>query len=303
MSLKFKPNKPFRDRCSKLVKIHGPKLLAEIKRIVDGGEWIVPKEQRLQLKKKFGFKNDKELMVVMASSMKEMAVTPISSYQVPIVGLEKESGDLIIGWNVEFLAANLSVTIHAEQFLFSRSYQRGTTISEFALAEPMPCGHCRQFIWEFAGADKITVTNMKGYSLKMKDILPLGFGPSELGRKGITRFRKNFDLEHETDELATAALDAANRSYAPYTETASGIALKTKDNAIFTGSYVENVAFNPSLSPMQSAIIELLANSRRFDEIVDAALVQSKGSIDQRAEASILLSIMAPRVRLNSLLV
>ena len=54
-----------------------------------------------------------------------------------------------------------------------------------------------------------------------------------------------------------AAIAAANRSHMPYSKSPSGVALECKDGRIFSGSYAENAAFNPTLPPLQGALILL----------------------------------------------
>ncbi|STM38216.1 cytidine deaminase [Escherichia coli] len=59
------------------------------------------------------------------------------------------------------------------------------------------------------------------------------------------------------DALSQAAIAAANRSHMPYSKSPSGVALECKDGRIFSGSYAENAAFNPTLPPLQGALILL----------------------------------------------
>jgi cytidine deaminase len=301
MKTSLKPKKPLASRYKKLIKSTGAELAAEVRATIRNSEWVLPKKAKDQLRKKYKYKNDFEMMVVLASSLKDFAIAPISEFEVPVVGFEKETGNLLVGCNVEFPGANLNFSIHAEQFLFARAFSRGTTISEFALGVPLPCGHCRQFITEFNNAKKIKLGNANGLSMTLEDLLPLSFGPADLKQNGISKNLKPFRLHAEGDDLVFAALKAANKSYAPYTQTPSGVAFRTSDGAIFSGAYIENAAFNPSLSPMHTAIIDLLAHSRTVGEISDAVLVQSSRMIDQRAAAATLLQIMAPRVRLNTI--
>src|SRR6185437_16937517 len=63
------------------------------------------------------------------------------------------------------------------------------------------------------------------------------------------------------DPVVKAALAAANSSYAPYTSSYAGVALKTRDGGIFTGSVAENAAFNPSMSPLEAAIVNLVISA------------------------------------------
>lgn len=48
---------------------------------------------------------------------------------------------------------------------------------------------------------------------------------------------------------------AAANSYAPCSQEKSGVAIQTTDGQIYYGSYSETVAFNPSLSPLQTALV------------------------------------------------
>ena len=43
----------------------------------------------------------------------------------------------------------------------------------------MPCGRCRQLLWEFGGADLLIETVSLGIVL-MRDVLPDAFGPDDL---------------------------------------------------------------------------------------------------------------------------
>ena len=72
----------------------------------------------------------------------------------------------------------------------------------------------------------------------------------------------------ETHRLIEAkALEAAFCSYAPYSKSKSGVAIQTKEGVIYTGSYLENAAFNPSTSPLQVALISFLIEEESYDAI------------------------------------
>jgi cytidine deaminase len=111
--------------------------------------------------------------------------------------------------------------------------------------------------------------------------------------------------EGEDDELRDAALDAANKSYAPYSKDPSGIAIRTDDGAIYKGFYAENAAFNPSLSPLQSALISMVVDGKKWDDIKNVALVERKSAAENPHAASqetatrTLLDHIAPGARLT----
>lgn len=57
-------------------------------------------------------------------------------------------------------------------------------------------------------------------------------------------------------EATKAALRQAVQSYAPYSHCPSGLAIVTAGGAIYSGPYLESAAFNPSLGPLQAAVID-----------------------------------------------
>src|SRR3712207_6081870 len=80
-------------------------------------------------------------------------------------------------------------------------------------------GYCRQFLNELATAGELTVV-MPGESRKLAQLLPSSFGPRDLGITGGLLQRDDHGLSiDEDDELARAALAAANLSYAPYSKS------------------------------------------------------------------------------------
>jgi len=102
------------------------------------------------------------------------------------------------------------------------------------------------------------------------------------------------------DELAVAALRAACIAYAPYTGALAGVAIQIHSGQAFNGAYVENAAFNPSISPMQTAIVALALTGRSAGEVTEAAIVQMQESkIDHAAAARLVLAHFAPDVILQ----
>jgi cytidine deaminase len=69
---------------------------------------------------------------------------------------------------------------------------------------------------------------------------------------------------------------------------------------IFQGCYIENVAFNPSLSPLQTAIVQLITAGQAYSAISAVTLVEMQGSkISQRAVTETVLAALAPQVKLE----
>jgi cytidine deaminase len=63
-------------------------------------------------------------------------------------------------------------------------------------------------------------------------------------------------------ELVALAWSAAHRSYAPYTRGQSGVAIRARTATgvvVFaSGGIIENAAFDPTVDPMQVALIDLI---------------------------------------------
>ncbi|WP_413732394.1 cytidine deaminase [Sodalis sp. RH20] len=84
--------------------------------------------------------------------------------------------------------------------------------------------------------------------------------------------------EGVNDPLAQQALQAANQSHAPYSQAHSAVALQTADGRIFAGRYAENAAFNPSLPPLQSALILLNMAGADCATLQRAVLLEREGA-------------------------
>ena len=55
---------------------------------------------------------------------------------------------------------------------------------------------------------------------------------------------------------ATEAMQEAEGSYSPYSRCPAGVAIVTEGGEVYSGGYVESAAYNPSLPPLQTAIID-----------------------------------------------
>jgi len=95
----------------------------------------------------------------------------------------------------------------------------------------------------------------------------------------------NFSSSEGFYQLRVAALKAANSSHAPYSKCPSGVALMTTKGKICTGFYIESAAFNPSLSPLQAAIVAFLCQEGgNYEDIVHVALVEKEGAVVQQGD-------------------
>lgn len=101
----------------------------------------------------------------------------------------------------------------------------------------------------------------------------------------------------EDDALIQKAVSAMNISHAPYTNNLSGIALEMNSGRVFQGAYAENAAFNPSLPPLQVALIQILMAGEQFEDIKAAALVEnSQGKISHLADTQSTLEALNPDI-------
>jgi len=101
-------------------------------------------------------------------------------------------------------------------------------------------------------------------------------------------------------ELVERARGAAARSSAPYSGALAGVALETGDGRRYCGQVAESAAYNPTLGPMQAAIIAAHHGGARLSDIREAALVELEGaSVSQLGSARQVLASVAPRAVLS----
>ena len=246
------------------------------------------------------------LMQALLPAAQALARPPISQFRVGAVGRAAGTGDLILGANVEFPGGTTADTIHAEQFLFTRAFGLGVTL-DLITVSARPCGHCRQFMNEFAGSERLTILDPEAGPLSLAAMLPWRFGPTDLGMAVADPAARLPLVLLEDRVIAEAALleallEAGARAHAPYGGTPSAVALRLTDGTILTGSAIENAAYNPGMPPLQAALITLVAQGRDYGEIETALLGQVPGAaFDHAASSARLLSIIAPGASLETL--
>lgn len=128
-----------------------------------------------------------DALVSAARAARERAVADFSGFKVG-AALETADGHVVTGCNVE--NASYGLTICAERVAIfkalsegHRSFTRIVVVADTASPTP-PCGACRQIIWEFCGDIPLVLANLTAVTamLQMKDLLPLPFDRSLLGR-------------------------------------------------------------------------------------------------------------------------
>lgn len=184
------------------------------------------------------------------------------------------SGIWYFGANMEFLGATMQQTVHAEQSAISHAWLRGEKALSSVTVNYTPCGHCRQFMNELNSGLSLRI-NLPGRAPHtLGDYLPDAFGPKDLEIKTLLMDEQNHGFAVSGEPLAQAAISAANRSHSPYTHSPSGVALECRDGRIFSGSYAENAAFNPTLPPLQGALNLLNLSGFDYADIQRALLAE-----------------------------
>jgi cytidine deaminase len=116
-----------------------------------------------------------------ASDVMRRAHAPYSSFPVGAAGLV-DDGRVVVGCNVE--NASYGLTLCAECGLVSALYAGGggrlvAVSSVDGTGEPlMPCGRCRQLLWEHGGPDCLVDT--ASGPLRMADLLPHAFDAADV---------------------------------------------------------------------------------------------------------------------------
>ncbi len=159
------------------------------------------------------------------------------------------SGRWYFGGNMEFLGATMQQTVHAEQSAISHAWLRGETSLRAITVNYTPCGHCRQFMNELNSglALRIHLPGREAHALE--HYLPDAFGPKDLEIKTLLMDEQDHGYPVSGDVLTQAAYSGRQPlPIAPLQPLAlPGVALELKDGTIFSGSYAENAAFNPTL--------------------------------------------------------
>lgn len=118
-----------------------------------------------------------------ATEVAGRAYAPYSHYPVGAAALV-DDGRTVVGCNVE--NAGYGVTLCAECGLVSQLHATGGgRLTHFVCVNGageviMPCGRCRQLLWEAGGAELLvwTVSGVR----PMTEVLPDAFGPQDLAR-------------------------------------------------------------------------------------------------------------------------
>lgn len=264
----------------------------------DGG--VVEKAFADALVSRFELTSVRELMLLLLEVAQEFASPQISDFHVGAVGLEAETGNLILGGNVEFPATDLGYTLHGEGFVFTRAMSRGTNISVIAIGEAHPCAHCRQCLAEYAASDRLELIDPLGHTLTLAQLYPWPFDPAYLGERGAVPGRELWPDLASSGAASSALLSAGRLSHSPYSKCPGAVVLTMADGAQITGFAIESVAFNPTIGPLQAAMVNLLAQGYRAQDIRQAELgTVVGGAVDYSRSTAELLAAIAPEAVLT----
>jgi len=245
-----------------------------------------------------------QLMISLIPLARSYSHAPISNFFVGCL-VRGASGCLYTGANIEIPGQCLGFAVHAEQAAVSNAYMHDEKAVTQLTVGGAPCGHCRQFINEASPDGDIEILNSNKPPTKLSAILPSAFGPAALGRKhgAFPVNETNLRLvSPSSSPVSAAALEAARKAYAPYSTSPSGVAIRSTNNRIYRGSYIENVAFNPSLSPLQIALAQMIAAGQHYSAIADVTLVElQEAKISQKSVTETVLGAIAPSVQLRHL--
>lgn len=246
---------------------------------------------------------EEKFLLELLKVAKEFALPVISNFYVGAISFGI-SGNIYFGADQEFPGTSLNFTLHAEQASLSNAFLHGELGVKSVTVNYIPCCLCRQFMLELDNAMDFKII-LPDKTVTLKDLVPYPFGPSDLG---ITaRFMREIDngLMKNTScssdkALVCEAHKAANKSYSPYSNSFSGVALQVKDGRILTGRYIENAAYNISMNPMTAAVSFLNMHGLEYQDICKAVIVEpKKNTVSQIETARILFKAVNSAIELE----
>lgn len=296
-------------RMAGLVEAVGAAVASDVREIVGvrsaetAGGSVVPAAIVGQLVRRHGLESDRELALLALPVAREMARAPISGYRVAAVGIEAGSGDVLLGANLEFPGAELGTTVHAEGFVALRARRRGRGLAVLALGEAHPCAFCRQTLAEAEDTDTLRLVDLLGHELRLADLYPWAFKPGALGIVGDAAGRMGWPALEIAEggvpgDVSGVLVAAGRTAHAPYSGAPSAVALRLDDGRLVAAGCVESVAYNPSVSALQAALVEVVAARAEPSWIVEAWLARtSGGAVDPAPGFRSLLGAVAPAAR------
>ena len=209
-----------------------------------------------------------------ASAQKELlklaqafAHTPISGFKVGALAIGK-SGTGYLGANMEFSGVPLHASLHAEQSAILNAWMHGEPgIQALIVSEP-PCGHCRQFLFELHDAAELSII-VKGKSKNLHELMPEAFAQTRAKGRGLldSPAQKLINIRRNGGDHTQRAINAASRSYTPYSQSSEGFIIETINGNHFAGRTAESIAFNPSVPAAITALNQMNLSAHRKESI------------------------------------
>lgn len=282
-----------------------------------GGRFRVPADEVARLLVEHGV-GENELLDALITPASALARTPISSFNVGAVGVGT-SGTLYVGVNLEFARLPLYNSVHAEQFMLVNALLAGERGIKTLAVSAAPCGHCRQFFSELSCAETVKFRFNNG-SYSLGRLLPQRFKPADLlGDRSTPLLLANQNnrlqftpeaaarvasMSPNTPLAAAAAkaLKKARESYSPYSRCPAGAAVVAAD-AVYSGGYIESAAYNPSMPPLQTAIIDaVIGGVPSYSGVEEVVVVElADGPVAHAPTVRVILEHIAPGARLTVL--
>ncbi|KAF0249810.1 MAG: cytidine deaminase [bacterium] len=125
----------------------------------------------------------------LARQVRNNAIAPFSNFQVGAALLTTD-GIVFTGCNIE--NATFGLTVCAERVALFKAISEGKrdfkkiTIVTDSSKLSLPCGACRQLLWEFCGDIEVEIVNLQGGVAfkRVKELLPLPFDKSNFFEPG-----------------------------------------------------------------------------------------------------------------------
>lgn len=220
---------------------------------------------------------DPAVLLPLASAF---SIHPISGFAVGAVAVGS-SGRLYLGANMEFHGMPLNASLHAEQSAILSAWLHDERELAALHVTELPCGHCRQFLRELSNFATLSVF-VNGVAYKAGALLPDAFGQIPARGFDLLSNARRHELvpQDESPEPITAlAIGAARLSYVPYSQTPEGCAIQCAHGPNYTGRAAESIAFNPSLSALQTALNQRNLSAGRKNDIVYAVQTISETAL------------------------
>jgi cytidine deaminase len=158
-----------------------------------------------------------------------------------------------------------------------------------------------------AWAPELRVVDPLGADVRLWDLYPMPFEPADLGEAACQPGTVAWpglalgpDAGHDPPAVRDALLRAGSLAHAPYSNEPAAVVLRMVDGRLVTGSVLESVAFNPTVGPLQDALVAVVAAGLPLDAIEAGWLGTVAGArVAHEAATRELLAAVAPGASLG----